>query len=360
MIAIAMMVAIAILIGSFRTTVVAWADDTLKADLFVRPLGLQDASYDARFSPAVAATIARVPGVAAVDTFRGISIPFRGRITTLGAADFTTIAQRNKLRFIGVADTPALARTLPGTTGVLISDPFATKFHVGRGDSFVLDTPSGPTRLRVAAIYNDYSSDAGIVLMDTRTFARLYHDDSVNSIAIYARPGTDLIALRSAVIRAVLPLRIDAQTTRELRRLVLTIFNRTFAITYALYVISITIAVLGVVSTLFALVLERRREIGLLRYLGLRTRDVRMMVYYEAAFIGLLGGIMGVVVGVLLSLLLIFVINRQAFGWLIELHMPYDFLLEALVMVIVAAVVAGIYPAGVAARIRTAEAVRTE
>jgi putative ABC transport system permease protein len=360
MIAIAMMVSIAILIGSFRTTVVAWADDTLKADLFVRPLGLQDASYDSRFSPSVAKTIARLPGVAAVDTFRGISIPFRGRITTLGAADFSTIAERNKLRFIGVTDTRALARTLPGTDQVLVSDPFATKFHLGRGDSFRLDTPGGMATFTIAAIYNDYSSDAGIVLMDARTFIRLYHDDSVNSIAIYAKPGADLAQLRSDVVRSVLPLRVDAQTTRELRKLVLTIFNRTFAITYALYVISITIAVLGVVSTLFALVLERRREIGLMRYLGLRRHDVRMMVYYEAAFIGMLGGVMGVIVGVLLSLLLIFVINRQAFGWLIELTMPWDFLLEAIGLVVVAAVVAGVYPAGVAARIRTAEAVRSE
>jgi putative ABC transport system permease protein len=360
MIAIAMMVSIAILIGSFRTTVVAWADDTLKADLFVRPLGLQDASYDSRFSPSVAKTIARIPGVAAVDAFRGISIPFRGRITTLGATDFSTIAERNKLRFIGVTDTRALARTLPGTDRVLVSDPFATKFHLGRGDSFRLDTPGGTATFTIAAIYSDYSSDAGIVLMDARTFIRLYHDDSVNSIAIYAQPGADLARLRSDVVRSVLPLRVEAQTTRELRKLVLTIFNRTFAITYALYVISITIAVLGVVSTLFALVLERRREIGLMRYLGLRRHDVRMMVYYEAALIGMLGGVMGVIVGVLLSLLLIFVINRQAFGWLIELTMPWDFLLEAIGLVVVAAVVAGVYPAGVAARIRTAEAVRSE
>ena len=360
MIAIAMMVSIAILIGSFRTTVVAWADDTLKADLFVRPLGLQDASYDARFSPSVAKKIAKLPGVAAVDTFRGISIPFRGRITTLGAADFSTIAERNKLRFIGVSDTRALAQTLPNTDGVLISDPFSMRFHLGRGDRFDLDTPGGRTTFTVAAIYNDYSSDAGIVLMDTRTFARLYHDDSINSIAVYAKPKVDLAKLRSDVVRSVLPLRVDAQTTRELRTLVISIFNRTFAITYALYIISITIAVLGVVSTLFALVLERRREIGLMRYLGLRASDVRRMVYYEAAFIGLLGGVMGVIVGVLLSFLLIFVINRQAFGWLIELHMPYDFLAEAVVLVIAAALVAGVYPAGVAARIRTAEAVRSE
>jgi putative ABC transport system permease protein len=360
MVAIAMMVSVAILIGSFRTTVVAWADETLKADLFVRPLGLQDASYDARFSPKVAAAVRRVPGVAAVDTFRAISIPYRGSITTLAATDFRAVADRNKLRFLGAVDTAALAHTMPDTERVVISEPFATRFGARVGDTIDIDTPGGLAHFRVIAIYNDYSSDAGIVLCDETTFAKLFRDDSVNSLAIYAKPGVDLADLRTRVIRSVLPLRIDVQTTRELRKLVIEIFNRTFAITYALYVISITIAVLGVVSTLFALVLERRREIGLLRYLGLRSVDVRKMVFYEAAYVGGLGGVSGVAVGVLLALLLIFVINRQAFGWLIELHMPWDFLAEAFGMVVVAALVAGIYPAAVAARIRTAEAVRTE
>jgi putative ABC transport system permease protein len=360
MIAIAMTVAVAILIGSFRTTVVAWANDTLKADLFVRPMGLGDASDDATFSPDVASTISRLPGVASIDVIREISIPFRGRITGLAATNLGDFASRRMVRFIGRVDRNALQRGLPGSDNVLVSEPFATKFGLDTGDRFSLDTPSGMTTFTIAAVYNDYSSDAGVVLMDLATFRRLYRDSSLTSLAVYARPGTDLVALRNAIERSVLPLRVDTQTTRELRALVITIFDRTFAITYALYVISITIAVLGVVSTLFALVLERRREIGLLRYLGLRTRDVRRMVYFEAAFIGLLGGVSGVVVGVLLALLLIFVINRQAFGWLIELHMPYDFLAEAIVLVVIAALVAGIYPAGVAARIRTSEAVRAE
>ena len=359
-VAIAMMVSVAILIGSFRTTVVAWADDTLKADLFVKPLGLSDASYDARFSPDVATKIARVPGVEAVDTFRAISVPFRGRITTLAVTDFSAIAQRNKLRFIDAPSAAQLEHDLPGSRDVMISEPFATRFDMQRGDRFTIDTPSGPVQFTVAGVYNDYSSDGGIFIVDVRTYRALFHDDSINSLAIYAKPGSDLSALRSRVIRAVLPLRIDAETTRELRSVVIAIFNRTFAITYALYIISITIAVLGVVSTLFALVLERRREIGLLRYLGLTTSAVQRMVYYEAGFIGLLGGVGGALVGIMLAFLLIFVINRQAFGWLIELHMPYDFLAEAIALVIVAAVVAGIYPARVAARIRTAEALRSE
>jgi putative ABC transport system permease protein len=360
MIAIAMTVAVAILIGSFRTTVVAWAGDTLKADLFVRPMGLGDASSDATFSPSVASTIKRVRGVASVDVFRGLTIPFRGRITNLGATNLSGLATGNAVRLLGGADPVALSRTLPGTDSVLISEPFASKFSLGPGDRFPLDTPSGPVTFTVAAVYNDYSSDAGLILMDVTTYRRLYRDPALSSLAVYARPGVDLPALRAAIVRSVLPLRIDTETTRELRALVIAVFDRTFAITYALYVISITIAVLGVVSTLFALVLERRREIGLLRYLGLRTRDVRRMVYFEAGFIGVLGGVFGVAIGVLLALLLIFVINRQAFGWLIELHMPWDFLAEALVLVVLAALVAGVYPAGIAARIRTSDVLREE
>jgi putative ABC transport system permease protein len=359
-IAIGLMIAVAILIGSFRTTVVAWANDTLTADFFVQPFGAGDASYDARMPPAIAARLRSVPGVATVGTFRAVSIPLGGRVTTLGAVDTSAYGDLARFRFLGRVDVAALTRTLPNSRDALISEPFATKFRLVPGDAFTVPTPSGPVRLHVAAIYNDYASDAGLALIDRQTFVRLFHDDTVNSIAVVAKPGTDLAGLRSALVRAVLPQRITVQSNRELRTLVIRIFDRTFAITYALYIISIAIAVLGVVTTLFALVLERRREIGILRYLGLRRRDVRSMVLVEAGCIGLLGGLGGIAVGSLLALLLIFVINRQAFGWLIELHVPYDFLFEALAMVVIAAVAAGIYPARVAARIRTADAVHSE
>ncbi len=359
-IAIGMTVAVAVLVASFRITVVAWADETLRADLFVRPLGLTDAASDARFARGAAERIAALPAVAQVETLREIELPFRGRLTNLGATDLSSIVAHRPLRLLGGADAAALARSLPGTTRVLVSEPFATKFGVGPGDRIVLPTPSGPTPFTVAAVYNDYSSDAGVALLDVRTYRRFFHDDSVNSIAVYARPGADLTALRGAVVRALAPLRIDVETNRELRALVVHVFDRTFAITYALDVVAIFIAVMGVVSTLFALVLERRLEFGLLRYLGVTAAGVRTIVLAEAAGIGLLGGVLGAGIGMLLALVLIFVINRQAFGWLIELHVPWTFLAETVALVIGAAVIAGVYPAAVAARIRTADAVRSE
>jgi putative ABC transport system permease protein len=298
--------------------------------------------------------------VAEVGTLRSLEIPLQGRLTTLAATDLARFVRHSRPRLLDGGDPAALTRRLPGSTEVLVSEPFATKFGVRAGDTLVLPTPSGATAFRVGAVYNDYSSDAGVVLVDLRTYRRLFRDDTISSMEIFARPGVDLIRLRTAVLRAVAPLQIDIETNRELRGLVIAIFDRTFAITYALDVIAITIAMLGVVSTLFALVLERRREFGLLRYLGVTQGGIRATVLTEAAGIGVLGGGLGVALGMLLALLLIFVINRQAFGWLIELHVPWAFLAETILIVLVAAVVAGIYPAGVAARIRTADAVRTE
>ncbi len=274
------------------------------------------------FSPSVASGIAKVHGVDEVDTFHAIQVPFRGRLTNVGATNLAILASRRHLRILGAHDTEALVRELTAGGEVLVSEPFATKFGVAPGDRVALPTASGTVALRVAAVYNDYSSDAGFVLMDVRTFRRLYRDDVVDSIAVYAAPGADLPRLRTAIVRAVAPLRIDVETNRELRALVVEIFDRTFAITYALDVVAIAIAVLGVVSTLFALVLERRREFGILRYLGVTTRGVRAIVLAEAAGIGFLGAVLGVAVGMLLALVLVFVVNRQAFGYLIELARP--------------------------------------
>lgn len=360
MIAVAMMVSIATLVGSFRTTVEAWANDTLTADLFIRPPGIQDASSEGRFNDAILRKVQHTPGVDAVDAYRGFSIPLQGRITNLGAADFHALALRNKVRFIGSVNRAALAAQIPNSNRVIVSEPFSTRFGLHENDRFTVQTPAGPVTFSIAALYNDYSSDAGVFIMDIHTFRRLYHDPSYDSIAVYANRNIDLPSLRSSIIRAVFPARIEVQTNRELRTLVIDIFNRTFAITYALYTISIAIAVLGVVSTLFALVLERRQEIGVLRYLGLSRGNVRRMVYAQAFFTGFTGACVGIAVGILLALLLIYVINRQAFGWLIELHMPYAFFGASVVIITTTALLAGIYPAFVASSIRTNEAVRSE
>lgn len=359
-VAVAMMTSIAILITSFRATIVDWTEHTLRADLFIKPPGAVDASFSGRFQPDFVRRVAGVRGVAAVDTFRGFPIPFRGSITYLGATDFDSFGMRSKVSFVSRVDPARLANTLPHSQNVIASEPFVIRYGMRDGDAFSLETPSGKRTFTIVATYNDYSSDAGAFIMDRETFRRLYHDPTVDSIAVYVRPGASLPAVRSGILRAVSPARVDIESNRELRSIVLTIFDRTFAITDALYIVSIVIAVLGVVSTLFALVLERRRDIALLRYLGVTIGGVRQMVYSQAAVVGIVAALWGLALGLALSLVLIFVINRQSFGWVISLRLPYAFFGEVAVLVTAAAVVAAIYPASVAARIQSAQALRDE
>ena len=360
-VAVAMMVAIAVLVGSFRTTIVAWASDTLKADLYITTPGHVDASLRGGFTPADLAKIARVRGVAAVDTFRGLEVPIDGRFAELGATDMSGLTSRNKLRFIGANSDPAsIQRALIGHDAAVVSVPFATHFGLGPGDSIPLETPSGHVQLRIVGEYNDYSTSGGTFFIDEATFRRMYGDPTFDSIAVYLAPHARAGLVRSAIERALRPLRVDINTNADLRAFALQVFDRTFAITNALYVVSIVIAVLGVVSTLFALVLERRIDIALLRYIGLSRAGVQSVVFVQALAIGVLSGALGLLLGVGLAADLIYVINRQSFGWLIEWHSPGAFYLEAFAMVVLAAIVAAIYPARVAAGIHASGVLRVE
>jgi putative ABC transport system permease protein len=138
------------------------------------------------------------------------------------------------------------------------------------------------------------------------------------------------------------------------------IFDRTFAITWALEAVAIVVAMLGAANSLLALVLDRRRELGLLRYLGASPRQLRGMILVEAGFLGILATAVGLALGFALSLLLIFVVNKQSFGWTIQFHPPVNLLAGALLLVWCVTVLAGLYPARVAARLDPIDVIHEE
>jgi putative ABC transport system permease protein len=138
------------------------------------------------------------------------------------------------------------------------------------------------------------------------------------------------------------------------------IFDRTFAITYALEAVAVLVAVMGIAGALLALVIDRRREIGLLRFLGAAPAQLRKLILVEAALLGLLANLAGAVLGYFLSLILIFVINKQSFGWTIRFHWPVAILLGALTFVYAATVLAGLYPAAIAVRLNPLEVIHED
>ena len=359
-VAVGMAVAIAILVASFRTTVVEWTHDTLGADLYMNTPGAADASSQGYFTPRDVSRVRLVKGVAAVDTFRGIDLVIDGRTATLGSTNFSSPSGRNSLRFVAAIDLPTLARTMHDQNNVVISEPFANNFGRSIGQFVTVPTLHGPARLRIIGIYNDYSTAGGSFIVGHATFMRLFDDSGVDSIAVYAQRDVALASLRTRIERAIAPLRVDINTNRELRTFAIGIFDRTFAITSALYVIALTVAMLGVIGTLFALVTEKRIEIGLLRYLGMTRSQVRTSVLAQAAFVGVLAAALGIFIGLALGALLVFVINRQSFGWLIAWHAPFSIFIQAFGMTVAAALLAALYPSAVASQIRGTEVLRVE
>jgi putative ABC transport system permease protein len=358
--AIAMMTSVGIMVGSFRQTVLAWMEDQLPADLYMRPAGAPAPDRHPTISVDLVDTISRLPGVAAIDRLREYEISFDGLPAGLASIEPNVLRSYHNVDFVSGRATSEVLDDLRGKNAVIVSEPFTNKHHVRVGDSILL--PLGATRatFRVADIYYDYSSERGTILMDRDTLLCYLPDPAPSNMAIYVASDSSIGAVRAEIERAAAGRRILIFTNRDLRAEALRIFDRTFAITYALETVAVLIAVMGVAGSLLALVIDRRRELGLLRFVGAAAGQIRKLIMVEAGLLGLLATAAGAALGFALSLILIFVINKQSFGWTIRFHWPVAVLLSALSLVYVATVLAGLYPANVAVRLKPIEVVHEE
>jgi putative ABC transport system permease protein len=311
-------------------------------------------------SPEVAERISRLPEVAAVDQFRAYEISYGGMPATLGGGD-TTIAERYGRRpFLSGADPRTVFPKLSSGENVIVSEAFANKHGVKAGDVLKLPIGGREASFRVADVYYDYSSERGYIIMDRKVLLRYLPDPAPSNIAIYLKAGVGLDEGKRAVEAATAGRKVLMFSNRTLREEAIRIFDRTFAITYALEGVAVFVAVMGVAGALLALVIDRRRELGLLRFLGISGPGLRRMILFEAGLLGLLANLAGLVLGVLLSLLLIYVINKQSFGWTIQFHWPVAVLLGALSLVYAATVAAGLYPGRIAVRLNPIEVIHEE
>jgi len=358
--AIAMMVSVGIMVGSFRETVITWMNDQLPADLYVRPAGNPSAGHHPTISLDLAATIAELPGVAAVDRLRAYEIRYEGLPVMLSGVDLST--RRAELRsgfFSGRSPAEVFAK-LRDSNNVIVSEPFTSKHQVSIGETITLSLGEARANFRVIDVYYDYSSEGGEILMDRNTLLRYLPDPAPTNLAVYVAPGISPETVRREIFQVAAGHRILIASNREIRAQAVRIFDRTFAITYALEAIAVLVAVMGIAGALLALVVDRRRELGLLRFLGAASSQIRKLILVEAGLLGLLANLAGAALGFLLSLILIFVINKQSFGWTIRFHWPVAILLGALTFVYAATVLAGIYPASVAVSLNPLEVLHEE
>jgi len=354
------MVSVGIMVGSFRETVLLWMNDRLPADLYLRPAGEPAPDRHPTISLELADKISKLPGIAGVDRLRAYEINYDGMPATLASVDLSALRSDHRSNFFSGRPTEQVLSQIRNADAVVVSEPFTYKHHVRAGDSITIALGAVRQAFRIVDVYYDYGSERGSILMDRQTMLRYLPDPAPSNLAIYVASNSSVETVREEITKAAADYRVLLFSNRDLRTQAIRIFDRTFAITYALEAVAVIVAVMGIAGALLALVIDRRRELGLLRFLGAAAGQVRKQILVEAGLLGLLANFVGLALGFALSLVLIYVINRQSFGWTIHFHWPVAILLGAISVVYAATVLAGLYPAQVAVRLNPLEAVHEE
>ena len=358
--ATALIVGMAVMVGSFRETVVVWVEHRLQADFYVSPAGGAARGAPATMHEDVAARLAPVDGVLDVGRYRTYPIRHAGTPATLGLADVALYHRHSGIEFLDGPAPEAIWPRLAAGDGVIVSELFSDRHGVGAGDTIRLPLGAEGVELRVAGVFYDYSGDRGFVIGDREALLRYLPDRRVSSLGVYLEPGADLEAGREALVRALAGLEVVVTPSRTLRERSIEIFDRTFAITWALEAIAILVAILGMAEALLNLVFDRRVELAQLRMQGASMGQVRGLVLVQAGLLGLAACALGLVLGVAWSQVNLLVIHKQSFGWSVQLDWPVAFLVGALGLVFAASVASGLYPARVGARLNPVEVLRGE
>lgn len=359
-VAVAMIVSVGTMVASFRETVKVWIGETLRADIYIRPEALAPGEWSSFVPESALAVLNAVTGVDQLDLFRGLRLEYNGTPVVLGASDFRTLGDRRRLLFTNGEDSARVLERIAGQDRVLVSEPFSLRQGVRNGNVIILPTPSGPGRFRIENIFFDYSNDRGVILMDRSTYRHWYQDTRVSSVAVYLDPGVNPESVQKEIAQRLEQSKLHIVANRELREQVLQVFDQTFRITYALEGIAVFCALLGISNSLASFVLDRRAEMAMLRFVGAEPRWIQRLVVSEAGALTAVAIVVGAVLGALLSGLLIWVINRQSFGWTIQLSVPVAFLGLSMIVLVIAGLGSGLYPAWLVLKQDPLQSVRNE
>ncbi|PDW04518.1 FtsX-like permease family protein [Candidatus Viridilinea mediisalina] len=358
MVAVSVTIGVGIMVHSFRQTVVVWLEHSLMADVYISPPSNTANRIDGVLDPALPAQLAELEGVAAVVRLRSTQVNTLVGPTILMAVDAGAERGRTTLRFVAGGDDATWAAWDAGA--LLISEPFALRSGLGVGDSLRLRTDRGLQDFPIAGVYYDYSSDRGIIRLRYNTYRAAWDDPEISSLALYATPGSDSEALLARLRAATSGTGVLVSSNRALRESSLAVFDRTFAITAVLQLLATIVAFIGILSALMALQLERGRELAMLRANGLTPRQVWGLILGQTGLIGAVAGLLAIPLGLAMALVLVYVINRRSFGWTLDLALEPRIFLQALLVALIAAFLAGLYPAYQMSRTSPAAALREE
>lgn len=363
MMAVSLMVGVSISVGSFRQTLANWLEVTLKSDVYVSPPTLTSGRPSGNLPVDAVRNISKWPGVrdAVMARYSSVFAPDWGREVELMAVSGDISDGKRPYRWIDGNKDTLWPRFLAGK-GVMLSEPMVSRQHLQMPPRpITLMTDSGPQTFPVLAVFSDYTSDQGVILMDRASYRAHWQDDDVTTMFLFLASGANSGALIDQ-LQAAFAGREDIviQSTHSVREASMVIFDRSFTITIALQLVATVVAFIGVLSALMSLELDRAHELGVFRAIGMTTRQLWKLMFIETGLMGGMAGLMALPTGCILVWILVRIINVRSFGWTLQMHFESAHFLRALLVAVVAALAAGMYPAWRLGRMTIRTAIREE
>ena len=317
--AVSLTVSMAIMVASFRQSLDDWLERVLPADLYLRAGGAGDTAF---LSVHDQHRIAGLTGLRRVEFLRSQQVvldPSRPRVTLL-AREMDPTDPQARVPLVGPHLVPPQGSPPPAWVSELMADIYG----FAPGSVIELPVAGKSVRFTVAGVWRDYARQNGAVLIERDVYVRLTGDANASDAALWLEPGVAPTEMEARV-RAVLPggEGLEFAQPGEIRELSLRIFDRSFAVTYALEAAAVAIGLFGLSSSMASQVLARRREFGMLRHIGMTRLQIGLMLAAEGALTSAVGLIVGCALGWFIGLILIHVVNRQSFHWSMDLLIPW-------------------------------------
>jgi putative ABC transport system permease protein len=351
---------------SLQDSIWAWLDHSLPADLYVTSGSFIADQHNVPFKPDVMAKLAGTPGVHSMYPVRLVPQDVgerRVQVITVDMLEYYAQLERKKMSGRTPSDGPRKIdpQILVDTPSVVLAENAAVRLQKKAGETIVFETASGLVEFKVYAVVADYTSDQGTCLMDHKWYLEYWKDPLIDTVDIFLEDGASAPAVAEEIRK-----RIGGGDTlfvvsaAEVRDEIRNVIRQSLAIFDSTDFVALAVALLGVIGTMLAAVIDRIREIGVLRAIGATRRQVVSAIMIESGFLGLAAALAGVLTGVPMGYVFVRVAGLVGTGWKIEYVFPTEGALRVGILVILTATFAGLYPGRKAAKMSVPEALAYE
>jgi putative ABC transport system permease protein len=336
MVALALSIGLGAMIGSFRQSLLWWMNTQLRGDLYISTI------TDTQVPEDFYREILAIPGLGGVDPFRNVQVTYKGTQISISSIDASVLQRYTRFGWLkgGNENWDGVKRG-----AVIISESFSRRFRAKEGDTVTLEGINGPEALKVEAIFYDYTTEHGLIMMDRATYLRLYNDRTINSLGIFIDPDNPrrqelLEEVRQRARTRGLPV----LTRNQLQGNILALFDSTFAVTRSMRIMAIVVAFFGISGALLTLFIERRKDFGIYRALGFSTSQIAVMTLLEGLGMGIVSFLLSTATGTALAIMLIKVINLRSFNWTIFYYPAWQPYVLTGAVALCASIGAALYP----------------